>query len=116
MPKFKITCEHVRLMPIISAVGPKFTSFVVVPGKNGSYLKRRDGTYVTLSNFLPQPNHCFIILVSGVDKNIFFECAYLFINKTVLFLRRNKKTVTLNGWIDIRHILPMEHLVSLTAM
>lgn len=71
-PKFRGSCDHVTLMPVVSAAGQALTPVVVLPGKEAKFRRRADRTFETPSDYLPQPNYCFMRPIAGVDGDIFF--------------------------------------------
>ena len=93
-PKFKGTCDHVTLMPVVSAAGQVYTPVVVLPGKEARYRKRPDGSFETPSRYLPTPNYLFMRPIAGVDSTIFHTWAEHFVQETA-FLRRNGNALLL---------------------
>lgn len=69
-PKFRRSCDHVALMPVMTASGKALMPVVVLPGKKAQFKKRTNGVFETPSDFLPQPHYSFIRLIAGVEGNI----------------------------------------------
>lgn len=81
-PKFKGTCDHVTLMPVVSASGQAYTPVIVLPGKEARYRKRSSGIFETPADYLPQPNYLFMRQIAGVDSDIFYTWAQNFVDET----------------------------------
>lgn len=92
--KWRGTCDHVTVMPVISAAGQVFTPLFVLPGAEARWRKRGNGTYETPSDFLPKPNYVFMRPIAGVDTNIFYNWAVNFVQESS-FLRRDGRKLLL---------------------
>lgn len=71
--KFRGSCDHVTLMPFVSAPGQIMMPLAVLPVVETKHRKRQNGKYETASDFLPKPNYLHVQSVSGVDTNIFYS-------------------------------------------
>lgn len=96
--KFRGSCDHVTLMPVVSAAGQVFTPLFVLPGKEARWRKRCNGKYETPSDFLPKPNLLFMRPIAGVDTNIFFEWAQHFIKETATLRAGGKILLVMDGF------------------
>lgn len=79
--RWRGTCDHVTVMPIISASGLIFTPLFVLPGSEARRRKRGNGKYETPSDFLPKPDYLFMQTVAVVNTNIFSEWAVHFVQE-----------------------------------
>lgn len=89
--KFRGSCDHVTMMPVISAAGQILTPLFVLPRVEERYRKRSDGKWELPTHFLPQPKLVYMNPVAGVDSNIFFSWAKQFVDETKFLRRENKK-------------------------
>lgn len=89
--KFRGTCDHVTVMPVISAAGQVMTPLVVFPGREEKWRKRSDGKFETPADFLPQPNNLTMRPIAGVDTEIFLKWAHNFVQETRLLRREGRK-------------------------
>lgn len=80
--QFKGPCDHVTLMPLIFATGQIMTPLVFLTGVEARYRKRSYGKYETPSNYFPRPNYLHLRPVVGVETDILYSWAKVFVKET----------------------------------
>lgn len=71
-PKFRGSCDHITVMPVVSAAGQALTTVIVLPGTEVKYHKR-GGRFETPADFLSQPNYLFMRPIAGVESDILYD-------------------------------------------
>lgn len=61
--KFRVSCDHVIIMPVMFTVGQVLTPLVVLSGFEARWRKQSDGKLESLADFLLQPNYLNIMLL-----------------------------------------------------
>lgn len=67
--RFQGTCDHVILMPVVSASRQFLTPLVVLPRKEAKYRKSTNGTFDKPPDFLPKPNYLYMRPIAVADKS-----------------------------------------------
>lgn len=91
--KFRGTCDHDIVKPIVSPAGKIYTPLVVLSRTEGKYRKRSDSSWETPSEFLAQPKFCLSGMWPESILTTFFTWAKHFVSETKYLQRKGTKIV-----------------------